>query len=75
MRYYAENLCGYRHYEYNFKHVSAFLTMALKFYIRLVALSPVHINRQVISEIHHESGRMECFDLGHVAVLIASTSS
>ena len=73
MRFYAENLCGFRHNEYDFKLISAFLTMALKFYIRLVTHSPVHINTQVIREIHHQSGRIECFDLGHVAVLIACT--
>lgn len=49
--------------------------MALKFYVRLLILSPIHINRQVIKEINHESGRIECFDLGHIAVLISSILS
>jgi hypothetical protein len=54
--------------------VGANLTMALKFYIRLVAMSPLHINPQVVRATNHEKGEMmECFDLGHLAVLIAST--
>lgn len=75
MRYYAENLCGFTHHEYDFKsNVGAYLTMALKFYIRLVAMSPLHINPQVVKATNHEKGEtMECFDLGHLAVLIAST--
>ncbi len=48
------------------------MTVALKFYIRLLMLSPLHISRRVIKEINHESGIIECFDMGHVAVLIAS---
>ena len=47
--------------------------MALKFYIRLVTMSPLHISRQVVRETNHESGQIECFDLGHLAVLIASS--
>jgi len=47
--------------------------MALKFYIRLVAMSPLHISRQVVRETNHEFGQIECFDLGHLAVLIASS--
>lgn len=50
-----------------------YLPMSLKFYIRLLTHSPFHINRQVIREIYHESGQVECFDLGHLAVLTAST--
>lgn len=46
--------------------------MALKFYIRLVAMSPLHINPQVVRATNHEQGQIECFDLGHLAVLIAS---
>jgi hypothetical protein len=46
--------------------------MALKFYVRLIAMSPMHISRQVIKETNHESGQIECFDLGHLAVLVAS---
>jgi hypothetical protein len=46
--------------------------MALKFYVRLVMLSPLHISRQVLNAANHESGKIECFDLGHLAVLIAS---
>lgn len=73
MIYYAENLCGYNHMEYDYKNnFSSYLTIALKFYIRLLMMSPAHITAQVIREIHHESGGTECFDLGHVAVLIAS---
>jgi hypothetical protein len=76
MRYYAENLCGYRHHEYDYKtNVSLHLTLALKFFIRLLTLSPVHMHQHVIREIHHESGQLECFDIGHVALIIASTPS
>jgi hypothetical protein len=32
----------------------------------------MHISRQVIKETNHESGQIECFDLGHLAVLVAS---
>ena len=60
--------------EYDFKNnVSAGLTMALKFYVRLVMMSPLHISRQVLRVTNHESGRIECFDLGHLAVLVASS--
>ena len=48
--------------------------MALKFYVRLVMMSPIHISRQVLRATNHESGKIECFDLGHLAVLIASRS-
>jgi hypothetical protein len=73
VRFYAENLCGYTHHEYDFKNnVGSFLTMALKFYIRLVAMSPLHISGQVVRATNHESGQIECFDLGHLAVIIAS---
>lgn len=51
------------------------LTMPVKFYIRLLMLSPLHINKQVLKEIQHEGGQIECFDLGHIAILAASTSS
>jgi hypothetical protein len=47
--------------------------MALKFYVRLLTLSPLHISPQVVRETNHESGQIECFDLGHLAILIAST--
>jgi hypothetical protein len=46
--------------------------MALKFYIRLVMMSPLHISQQVVRATNHESGKIECFDLGHLAVLVAS---
>ncbi len=46
--------------------------MPLKFYIRLLTLSPLHINRQVLREIRHEEGQLNLFDLGHVAILAAS---
>ena len=46
--------------------------MPLKFYIRLLTLSPVHINKQVLREIRHEEGQLNLFDMGHVAILIAS---
>ncbi|MCB0371204.1 MAG: hypothetical protein KDD45_17755, partial [Bdellovibrionales bacterium] len=59
VRYYAENLCGYTHLEYDFKNnVSEGLTMALKFYIRLVMMSPLHISRQVLRATNHESGKI-----------------
>jgi hypothetical protein len=32
----------------------------------------VLINEHTIREIHHESGQVECFDIGHIAVIIAS---
>jgi hypothetical protein len=49
VRYYSENLCGYTHHEYDFKNnVGSLLPMSLKFYIRLLTLSPFHISRQVI---------------------------
>jgi hypothetical protein len=38
-------------------------------------LSPLHINKRVIEEIRHEGGQIECFDLGHIAILSASTPS
>ena len=47
------------------------LTMPLKYYIRLLMLSPLHMKRQVLDEINHESGDLELFDLGHTAILIA----
>ncbi len=47
------------------------LPMSFKFYIRLLALSPLHLKRQVLDEINHEKGEVELFDLGHTAVLIA----
>ena len=46
--------------------------MPLKFYIRLLTLSPIHINKQVLKEIKHEEGQFNLFDLGHVAILVAS---
>ena len=52
--------------------ISSLLTMPLKFYIRLLTLSPIHINQQVLHEIQHEKGAINLFDMGHVAVLIAS---
>jgi hypothetical protein len=74
VRYYSENLCGYTHHEYDYKaHVATLLPMSLKFYIRLLTLSPFHISKQVIKETNHESGQVECFDLGHLAILTAST--
>lgn len=54
LRYYAENLCGYTHLEYDFKNnVSEGLTMALKFYVRLLMMSPLHISRQVLMATRH----------------------
>jgi len=47
------------------------LPMPLKFYIRLLVLSPLHMKRQVLDEVNHEEGEVELFDLGHTAVLIA----
>lgn len=47
----------------------------MKFYIRLLMLSPLHITRQVLKEIQHEGGQIECFDLGHIAILAASNCS
>lgn len=76
MRYYSENLCGYTHHEYDYKNnVATQLPMGLKYYIRLLTHSPLHLNRQVIRETNHETGQVECFDLGHLAVLTASTPS
>lgn len=76
MRYYSENLCGYRHHEYDFKeNVNTLLTIATKFYVRLLTLSPLHITPQVIREINHSHGQLECFDIGHIAILIASTDA
>ncbi len=46
------------------------LPMSLKFYIRLLALSPLHMKRQVLDEVNHEQGEVELFDLGHTAILI-----
>jgi hypothetical protein len=51
------------------------LTMPVKFYIRLLMVSPLHITRQVLREIQHEGGQIECFDLGHIALLAASNPS
>ena len=45
--------------------------MPFKFYIRLLVVSPLHINKQIIKEINHEKDRMQCFDLGHIALMIA----
>lgn len=47
------------------------LTMPFKFYIRLLMLSPLHINRQAIDEVNHDKDEIELFDLGHTAILIA----
>jgi hypothetical protein len=71
MVYYAENLCGYKHIEYDYRHLNALLTIAMKFYIRLLMTSPAHITAQVVREISHEAERTECFDLGHTAILVA----
>ena len=48
------------------------LSLPLKFYIRLLILSPLHMKRQILDEINHEKGQLELFDLGHTAILIAS---
>jgi hypothetical protein len=77
-RYYAENLCGFKHPEYDYeklviielKKMNKILPMPFKFYIRLLALSPLHIKRQVLDEVNHEKGEVELFDLGHTAILI-----
>jgi hypothetical protein len=34
------------------------LPMPLKFYIRLLALSPLHMKRQVLDEVNHEKGEV-----------------
>ena len=39
--------------------------MPLKFFIRLIAVAPVYMKKQVITEINHEKGWIECFDLGN----------
>ncbi len=50
-----------------------YLTMPLKFYIRLLTLSPVHINKQVLREIRHEEDeKLNLFDMGHVAIITSS---
>jgi hypothetical protein len=73
VRYYGENLCGYTHHGYDYKNdLASVLTIPLKFYIRLLMLSPLHINKQVLKEIQHEGGQIECFDLGHIAILVAT---
>lgn len=47
--------------------------MPFKFYIRLLTLSPLHIKKQVLTEIRHvEEGKTNLFDLGHVALITAS---
>ena len=72
MVYYGENLCGYKHPEYDYKNINTLLTIALKFFIRLLTMSPIHMSAQTIREINHEEGQVECFDLGHTVILIAS---
>lgn len=49
------------------------LTMPLKFYIRLLSLSPLYIKKQVLDEINHKKANTwrECFDLGHIAINVA----
>ena len=55
-RYYAENLCGFKHPEYDYERLviievnqmNKILPMSLKFYIRLLALSSLHMKRQVL---------------------------
>lgn len=47
--------------------------MSLKFYVRLLSISPLYVNKQVLTEVNHERGKgwIECFDLGHLAILVA----
>lgn len=47
--------------------------MPLKFYVRLLSISPLYINKQVLNEINHETGKgwIECFDLGHLAIMVS----
>lgn len=46
--------------------------MPLKFYIRLLSICPVYINKQVLDGINHErEGWLECFDLGHLAIMVS----
>lgn len=49
--------------------------MPLKFYVRLLSISPLYLNKQVLLEINHETGKgwIECFDLGHLAIMVAGT--
>lgn len=49
--------------------------MPLKFYIRLLSIAPVYVNPQVIREINHESGWVECFDLMHLGILATETKA
>jgi hypothetical protein len=51
--------------------------MPIKFYIRLLSISAVYINKQVLSEMnHHKSeGWLECFDLGNLAILVAESKA
>lgn len=46
--------------------------MPLKFQIRLLTYSPVHINKQVIDELRHDKSQIGCLDNGHTSILIAS---
>lgn len=56
--------------EYDYKaKVTTFLSMPLKFYIRLIMTSPAHIAQPVILEI---SNNNQDLDLGGIAILIAS---
>lgn len=43
--------------------------MPLKFYIRLIMTSPVHVNHEVILELANKNPEL---DLGTIALLIAS---
>lgn len=44
--------------EYDYKNkFNAFLTIPLRFYLRLLTTSPCLITGQVIREVNHESGR------------------
>lgn len=76
---YTERLLGYIRNENKKVQVrkNPELTMPLKFYIRLLTLSPCYIKKQVIDEINHESGNgwVQCFDLGHLAILVAETKA
>ena len=48
-------------------------SMSLRFYIRLLMMSPIHIKKQVIKDVEKKINRIECFDLGHIGVMIANS--
>lgn len=72
-------LCGYHNECFDYKKnikLNADLTMPLKFYVRLLSISPLYINRQVLEEVGHKGKgeKWRCLELGQLAIIVAGTA-